>query len=69
MLQKEDFIETMMVNCKLKSFNDAYSEFFNHVKTTAIEECKINKYQGIVNMDVKYFVDENNFSFRQLITI
>lgn len=48
---------------QLKTFNDAYSEFFNHVKNTAIEECKTNKYQGIVNMDVKYFVDENNFFF------
>ncbi len=48
---------------QLRTFNDAYGEFFNYVKTTAFEECKNNKYQGIVNVDIKYFVDENNYFF------
>lgn len=48
---------------QLKTFNDAYGEFFSYLKDTAIEECEEKKYQGIVNMDVKYFVDENSFFF------
>ena len=48
---------------QLKSFNDAYSEFFNYVKETAMEECNKNKYQSIVNLDIKYFIDENNYFF------
>lgn len=48
---------------QLRTFNDAYGEFFNYLKDTAIQECKTNKYQGIVNMDIKYFVDENSFFF------
>lgn len=48
---------------QLRTFNDAYGEFFNYVKDTASEECKNNKYQGIVNVDIKYFVDENNYFF------
>jgi hypothetical protein len=48
---------------QLKSFNDAYGDFFNYVKETAMQECKDRNYQGIVNMDIKYFVDENSFFF------
>jgi hypothetical protein len=48
---------------QLKTFNDAYGEFFNYVKATAFEECKTNNYQGIVNVDIKYVVDENNYFF------
>ena len=48
---------------QLKAFNDAYGEFFKYMKSTAIEECKTNKYQGVVNVDIKYVVDENNFFF------
>ncbi|WP_419673061.1 hypothetical protein [Aliarcobacter butzleri] len=48
---------------QLKKFNDAYGEFFNYLKETAFEECKTNKYQGIVNVDIKFFVDENSYFF------
>lgn len=48
---------------QLRTFNDAYGEFFKYLKDTAIQECQNNKYQGIVNVDIKYFVDENNFFF------
>ena len=48
---------------QLKKFNEAYGEFFNYLKETAFEECKTNKYQGIVNVDIKFFVDENSYFF------
>ena len=48
---------------QLRTFNDAYGEFFNYLKESAIQECKNNKYQGIVNVDIKYLVDENSFFF------
>lgn len=46
---------------KLRTFNDAYGEFFKELKETAIQECKDKKYQGIVNVDIKHMVDENNY--------
>lgn len=48
---------------QLRKFNEAYGDFFNYLKETATQECKTNKYQGIVNIDIKYFVDENNYFF------
>jgi uncharacterized protein involved in tolerance to divalent cations len=48
---------------QLKTFNDAYGEFFTYIRDTASKECKEKNYQGIVNMDVKHFVDENTYFF------
>jgi len=48
---------------QVKGFNDSYGEFFKYLKNTAIEECKANKYQGVVNVDIKYIADENYFYF------
>ncbi|WP_418179151.1 hypothetical protein ACNSOO_10145 [Aliarcobacter lanthieri] len=48
---------------QVKSFSDAYNEFFNYVKENAIKECTSSKYKGISNMDIKYQIDDNYYYF------
>jgi uncharacterized protein involved in tolerance to divalent cations len=48
---------------QIKGFNDSYGEFFAYLQNTAIKECKANKYQGVVNVNIKYIADENYFYF------
>ena len=48
---------------QVKSFPDAYNEFFNYAKESAIKECEINNYKGISNLDIKYQVDDKYYYF------
>ena len=48
---------------QVKSFSDAYNEFFNYVKENSIKECTTNSYKGISNLDIKYFVDDKYYYF------
>lgn len=48
---------------QVKSFSDAYNEFFTYVKENAIKECTQNSYEGISNLDIKYVIDDKYYYF------
>ena len=48
---------------QVKTFSDAYNEFFNYVKENAVKECTTNSYKGLSNLDIKYFIDDKYYYF------
>ncbi|TLS70991.1 hypothetical protein FE246_08480 [Aliarcobacter thereius] len=48
---------------QIKSFTDAYGEFFRYVRDSAIEDCKEGGYKEIANVDIKFQIDERYYYF------